>query len=473
MTDVILALSQNPIARSLAQRAKLPIQLPEKLDRQEGASPERPLEDRTVFVGGHGALAEIVGRTIARAGGNPWVETDALAAAFAGPGEAYGRHPKVVSAAPADDHVHAIVYDATFASGPSDLRKIYDTYHGWIGALTHHGRSLILARPPQTARNLGEAAARAALEGFNRSVAKEIGAHASTSNIVFVEEGAEERLSAVLRFFLSKASAFVTAQPLYVSARARWDSDDPWTQPLAGKVALVTGAARGIGEATARVLAAEGAHVICLDRPEDDATLSTVARDVGGSLLLCDVTDPEAARRIVTHVNDAHGGVDIVVHNAGVTRDRMLVRMTEQQWDQVLGINLEAIIRINSALLESGLRDGGRIISLSSIAGIAGNTGQTNYAASKAGVIGMTRYLAGQLTSRGITVNAVAPGFIETRMTAAVPLVVREVGRRLAALGQGGLPEDVARTIAFLASPGAAGVSGDVLRVCGGALLGA
>jgi 3-oxoacyl-[acyl-carrier protein] reductase len=147
--------------------------------------------------------------------------------------------------------------------------------------------------------------------------------------------------------------------------------------------------------------------------------------------------------------------------------------MTEQQWDQVLGINLEAIIRINSALLESGLRDGGRIVSLSSIAGIAGNTGQTNYAASKAGVIGMTRYLAGQLASRGITVNAVAPGFIETRMTAAVPLVVREVGRRLAALGQGGLPEDVARTIAFLASPGAAGVSGDVLRVCGGALLGA
>jgi 3-oxoacyl-[acyl-carrier protein] reductase len=140
----------------------------------------------------------------------------------------------------------------------------------------------------------------------------------------------------------------------------------------------------------------------------------------------------------------------------------------------VLQINLAALLKITDTLLAEGtLRDQGRIISLASISGIAGNTGQTNYAASKAGVIGFTRYLAQQVAKRGITVNAVAPGFIETRMTAAVPIVVREAGRRLSALGQGGLPEDVARAITFFAEPGSAGVTGQVLRVCGGALLGA
>jgi 3-oxoacyl-[acyl-carrier protein] reductase len=135
---------------------------------------------------------------------------------------------------------------------------------------------------------------------------------------------------------------------------------------------------------------------------------------------------------------------------------------------------MEALLQITDTLVSEGtLRDNGRVISLASISGIAGNTGQTNYAASKAGVIGFTRHLAKQLASRGITVNAVAPGFIETRMTAAVPIVVREAGRRLSALAQGGLPEDVARAITFFAEPGSAGTTGQVLRVCGGALLGA
>jgi 3-oxoacyl-[acyl-carrier protein] reductase len=411
---------------------------------------------------------------LARAGASALLENDALLTAFGGPGEAYGRHPRVLDHAALDgERIDAVVVDATELGGAGDLRKLYDTLHPVVPALGHHGRVVVLGRPPEAARSMEAAAACAALEGFTRSVAKEIGGKAATANLIYVDDGAEDRMSAVLRFLLSKASAFITAQPLHVSARASWDGQDPWVQPLADKVALVTGAAQGIGEATARWLAAEGAHVVCLDRPDDDAQLSIVARDVGGSMLLCDVREQDAPRMIASHLQEKHGGVDIVVHNAGVTRDRTLARMNEQQWDQVLGVNLDAILRITSTLLEGALHDGGRIVSLSSIAGIAGNNGQTNYAASKAGVIGFTRHMAGHLAGRGITVNAVAPGFIETRMTAAVPVVVREVGRRLAALGQGGLPEDVAHAIGFLAQPGTAGMTGSVMRVCGGALLGA
>jgi 3-oxoacyl-[acyl-carrier protein] reductase len=474
MTDMLLELSQNALARNLVSRAKLPIPLPEKLERPDGPSIERFLEGKSVLITGQGALAKTVARVLARAGASALLETESLLETFAGPGEAYGRHPRVVDPGALDgEHIDAVVFDATGLGNAQQLKQLWQSLHAVVPALGHHGRVVVLGRPPQRARTLEAAAAAAALEGFTRSLAKEIGGKAATANLIYVDEGAEDRLSAPLRYLLSKASAFVTAQPLRVTAEASWDAQDPWTQPLADKVALVTGAAQGIGEATARVLAAEGAHVVCLDRPDDDAALSVVARDVGGSLLLCDVRDPAAPRIVAGHLQEKHGGVDIVVHNAGVTRDRTLARMNEQQWDQVLGVNLEAILRITSALLEGALHDGGRIVSLSSIAGIAGNNGQTNYGASKAGVIGFTRYLAGQVARRGITVNAVAPGFIETRMTAAVPVVVREVGRRLAALGQGGQPEDVAHAIAFLAQPGSAGVTGNVLRVCGGALLGA
>jgi 3-oxoacyl-[acyl-carrier protein] reductase len=354
------------------------------------------------------------------------------------------------------------------------LKRLYSFFHTYLGRLARSGRVVIVGRALENAPTLAAAAAWTALEGFTRSLAKELGGRGATANLVYVADGAEERSAAVLRFLLSTASAFVTAQPFRVSARARFDGEDPWELPLANKVALVTGAARGIGEATARVLAAEGAHVVCLDRPEDDDPLSHVAREIAGSPLLCDVSDPSAASYIASELKKRHGGVDIMVHNAGVTRDRTLARMPENSWDQVLGINLEAVLRITDALLASStLRDDGRIVSLSSISGIAGNTGQTNYAASKAGIIGFTRYLSEQLSLRGITVNAVAPGFIETRMTASVPVMVREAGRRLSALGQGGLPEDVARAIAFLAEPGSAGLTGQVLRVCGGALIGA
>jgi 3-oxoacyl-[acyl-carrier protein] reductase len=329
----------------------------------------------------------------------------------------------------------------------------------------------VLGRPAEELTSAPHAAAAAALEGFARSLAKEIGRKGATAHVVYVSEGAEDRLEPVLRFLLSDRSAFVTGQPWRVTGRVAAPASVPLVRPLEGKVALVTGAARGIGEATARALAAEGAHVVCLDRPADDGPNGQVARDIHGTPLSVDISDPEAPRAIVAALGSR--GVDVVIHNAGITRDKTLARMSAEWWDQAVDVNLGAVTRITGALLEGALRDGGRIVCLSSVAGLAGNVGQTNYSASKAGLVGYVRTLAGPLAARGIAVNAVAPGFIETRLTAAMPVVTREVARRLSALGQGGEPRDVAEALTFLASPGAVGLTGQVVRVCGGMFVGA
>ncbi len=199
-----------------------------------------------------------------------------------------------------------------------------------------------------------------------------------------------------------------------------------------------------------------------------------MAARIGGSSLTVDVTADDAPATIASHLLDAHGGVDIVVHNAGVTRDKTLGRMSEDLWQTVIGVNLIAPQRINRELFaRDALRENGRIVCVSSISGIAGNAGQTNYSTSKAGVIGIVEAYASAVAERRATINAVAPGFIETRMTAAMPIAVREAGRRMNSLAQGGLPVDVAETIAWFAHPASAGVNGNVVRVCGQSLLGA
>jgi 3-oxoacyl-[acyl-carrier protein] reductase len=478
MSDFLLQLSQNPNARKLIKTIGLPIPMPEQLRRASGPWEERPLADCKVAVGAApGAeLADAVARTLAVAGAESLVAGDPeLLASFVEPGEAYGRPATPIEADGLADgsKLSALVFDASGARSPAELRALYDFFHPLVGSVARSGRIVILSRPPSASDDPATAAAREALTGFNRSLAKEIGRKGATSQVIYVAPGAEDRVDPVLRFVLSPRSAFMSGQPLYIDAVAEAPADPPTTHVLANKVVLVTGAARGIGAATARLLAAEGAHVVCLDRPADDGPTSKIAREIGGSVLLCDVTDPDAPELIARALEDEHGGVDVVVHNAGVTRDKTLARMKEPHWDQAIDINLGAVVRINERLIDGVLRGGGRIICLSSIAGIAGNMGQTNYAASKAGLIGYVRALAPKLAGRGITVNAVAPGFIETRLTDAIPVVIREVGRRLSALGQGGQPEDIGQTITFLASPGASGLTGQVLRVCGGAFVGA
>jgi 3-oxoacyl-[acyl-carrier protein] reductase len=474
MTDLLL---DNQNARKLIKTLGLPIPVPEKLARAKGPYEERPLDAKKVLVGGAGGLQNVLARVLTKAGATPWVvgKSDAVLEPYVGPGEAWARAPRRVEPgeAPEGERVDAIVFDGTGLESPDDLRKLYDFMHPWVRRLNRSGRVVVLGRPAADAKKPTLAATRAGLEGFTRSLAKEIGANGSIANSVFVQEGAEDRLGSVLRFLLSPRAAFISCQPFHVTRVAKGE-DAPETHVLGGKVALVTGAARGIGEATAELLAAEGAHVVCLDRPADDAACSKVAQRLGGTVLLVDITDEDAPVRIANDLKERFGGVDIVVHNAGVTRDKTLGRMKPDAWDMAVDINLGAVIRITDQLLDGQvLRPGGRIICLSSVSGIAGNRGQTNYSASKAGVVGFVEALAPKVAKKGITVNAIAPGFIETRLTNAMPVAIREVARRMSAVGQGGKPEDVGQAIAFLATPGAVGLTGETVRVCGGALVGA
>ncbi len=474
MTDLLL---ENENARKLIKTLGLPLPVPEKLARARGPYEERPLDDKKVLVCGVGGIQAVLARILTKAGANPLVvgASDAALEPFVGPGEAWARAPRLVppGEAPEGERVDAIVFDGTALDTPDDLRQLYEFMHPWVRRLNRSGRVVVIGRPAADAKKPTRAATRAALEGFTRSLAKEIGGNGSIANSVFVAEGAEERLGPVLRFLLSPRAAFISCQPFHVTTRAKGE-EAPESHVLGGKVALVTGAARGIGEATAELLASEGAHVVCLDRPADDAPCSRVAQRVGGSTLLVDITDADAPDRIAADLRDRFGGVDIVVHNAGVTRDKTLGRMTPEAWDTAVDINLGAVIRITDRLLQDDtLRAGGRVICLSSVSGIAGNRGQTNYSAGKAGIVGFVQALAPKVAKKGITVNAIAPGFIETRLTDAMPVAIREVARRMSAVGQGGKPEDVGQAITFLATPGAVGLTGETIRVCGGALVGA
>ncbi|MFY1674184.1 3-oxoacyl-ACP reductase [Plantactinospora sp. WMMB334] len=365
----------------------------------------------------------------------------------------------------------ALLFDATGITDSSGLRALFDFFHPLARALYPSGRVMVFGTPPESCASVREATAQRALEGLTRSIGKEF-RRGITAQLVHVAPGAERAVESTVRFLLSGRSAYVSGQVIRIGPAEVPEVD--WTRPLEGRTALVTGAARGIGATLAEVLAADGARVVALDVPDAGDALARVANAVGGTAVQLDLTAPDAPLRLADHLADRHGRVDIVVHNAGITRDKTLGRMTPDRWDSVLEVNLSSQERINDVLLDRDLIPrGGRLIGVSSIAGIAGNLGQTNYATSKAGVIGLVQSMAPVLADRGITVNAVAPGFIETRLTARIPLVIREVGRRMNSMAQGGLPVDVAQTIAWLASPGSAGITGNVVRVCGQSLLGA
>jgi 3-oxoacyl-[acyl-carrier protein] reductase len=368
-----------------------------------------------------------------------------------------------------DSPVKALVFDASGISDSTELVELQRFFHPNVKRVERCGRAIVFATPPAGLPPRAATAQRA-LEGFTRSLGKEIGRGIAVQ-LVYVATGAESEVASTLRFLLSPRSAYVSGQVIEVGAPVVKAPPIDWSQPLDGKIALVTGASRGIGEAIATTLHRDGAGLVLLDVPALGADLAKVARQLDAETIEVDITEDGAPEQIADQLA---GGVDIVVHNAGVTRDRTIAKMPEDRWSGLMEINLSSEERIDDELLERKLlRENGRIVCVSSMSGVAGNSGQTNYATSKAGVIGMVESLAPELAERKITINAVAPGFIETQMTAQMPIPIREAGRRMNSMSQGGLPVDVAETIAWFASPASAGVNGNVVRVCGQSLLGA
>jgi len=368
-----------------------------------------------------------------------------------------------------DSSVGALVFDASGISDSTELVELQRFFHPNVRRVERSGRVVVLGTPP-SGLPVRAATAQRALEGFTRSLGKEIGRGIAVQ-LVYVAEGAEDQIDSTLRFLLSPRSAYVSGQVIRIGPGVAEAPTPEWKQPLDGMRALVTGASRGIGEAIATVLHRDGAELVLLDVPALADDLNGVATRVEAETIELDITDGDAPATIAERLA---GGVDLVVHNAGVTRDRTIAKMPEERWSSLMEINLSSEERINDELLHRDLlRRNGRVVCVSSMSGIAGNSGQTNYATSKAGVIGMVEALAPELAKRGATINAVAPGFIETQMTDAMPIPIREAGRRMNSMSQGGLPVDVAETIAWFASPASTGVNGNVVRVCGQSLLGA
>lgn len=368
--------------------------------------------------------------------------------------------------------LQAIIFDGAELQSTAQLDLLWQQLHAVLPRLAKNGRLIVLARSVLHAADADAAAAAGALSGFTRSIAKELGRFGSTANLLALDQGVQMSLLPVAEFFLSKASAYVTGQVVPVHA-AKITELSPWQQPLQGKTALVTGAARGIGAAIAKTLTEQGAKVIGLDIPQSEQALVALMQQLQGEPLLLDISQENSAELVSDWLTQHGVALDILVHNAGITRDKLFHRMTETQWTQTLDINLRAVQRINAVLLErQKIQPDGRVVVLSSMNGLAGQKGQTNYASSKAALVGYCQFMATQ-DHKGITFNAIAPGFIETDMTAAMPVVPREVGRRLNSLYQAGLPEDVAQAVAFFARPDAAGLNGSVLRVCGQCVIGA
>ncbi len=452
MNDLYRGFTESALGRQVSRLLGLP--QPTRLARYTAGD---ALVDGTVAVGGAGRLAESLVGVL-----------DSLGIA-------------ATTDVSGDDTYRCLVLDASGLASSDQLGALRDFFTPLLRRLDRCPRIVVLGTPPEQVAG-AERVAQRALEGFTRSLGKEIG-RGGTVQLVYVADGAEGAIHSTLAFLLSPKSAYVSGQVIRIGAHGGQVAGEvsDWTTPLAGRVALVTGASRGIGEQIARVLHRDGASVVGVDVPQAASDLQALMTELDGTHLVLDITAKDAPQRIARHLTEQHGGVDIVVHNAGITRDRKLANMAPSaqgdRWDPVIAVNLTAPERITRHLLdEQVVRDYGAIVGVASIAGIAGNAGQTNYATSKAGVIGLVDSLADDLADsggRGITINAVAPGFITTQMTAAVPFATREVGQRLNAMAQGGLPVDVAETIAWLASPGSTAVNGNVVRVCGQMMLGA
>ena len=469
MKDGYLDFANSALGAKLINALGLPNPL--NLERYQ---PGQPVIQGAVLVGGGGApellgsLATLFKRmgaqTLAHERLPQWVAVANQAGLTTGRWGGNGQ---------AGEKIKALVFDATGLADSTQSDALYWFFHDAARSLLPCGRIIVLGRPPEACDSPRKATVQRSLEGLTRSLGKEL-KKGSNAQLVYVAEGAEDNIESTLRFLLSPRSAYVSAQVIRVGKPVgQLTAPLDWNLPLSGKKVLVTGASRGIGAAIAEVMARDGAQVICLDVPQALDGLNEVAKKLGGKSLALDIGAADAPQKLMEAAK-ADGGWDVIVHNAGITRDKTIANMKEHLWQMVVNINLSTQERINEAMVSSGaLKQGGRIVCVSSISGIAGNMGQTNYAVSKAGVIGMVQSSAPIFAEQGITINAVAPGFIETQMTAAIPFAIREAGRRMNSMSQGGQPVDVAEAIAWFASPASSGLTSNVIRVCGQSLIGA
>lgn len=467
MSDAYLRFSHSMLGARLTQWLGLPRPVP--LRRH---APGQAMVEGEILLAGGGqpqllpvladALAQMRARTLAHASVPGWTALANGASMMSGPWRV-SEH--------GGDPIAAVVFDATGVRTVADAQALHTCFHGAARAIRTCGRVVVIGRPARDCDGPEHQAMQRGLDGFVRALGKEL-KRGITAQTVLLARGAEPQLEGVLRFLLSPRSAYISGQVIAVDADATAPSGDP-ANPLADRRIMVTGAARGIGAAIAHTLARDGAQVVCVDVPAMQDELLQMAKQTGGVALPLDITQADAMNRLLEAAH-ADGGWDGVVHNAGITRDKTIARMAPQLWEQLVRVNLAAPLAITQGLLAAdALRPSARVVCLSSISGIAGNPGQTNYAFSKAGLIGMVQAMAAPLGRQGMAINAVAPGFIETPMTAAMPTLIREAGRRMNAMGQGGQAVDVAEAVAWLLSPGLRGVNGQVLRVCGLSLIGA
>lgn len=493
-------------ARGLIKTLPLPISLPVFLERAKGPRGAHELKNRTVFMTrfqrpfDREVAAEYVGQGAQVIVLDPQANhklLDGLNKPEASGGrihrapserdsiESYVRSlkellPKKDAPGPRSKIVFIHTLDLDQSKSEESVLEIledyYKTGHAAANLLVPGSRLLFLVPPSSHNQDAPQKMALAALGGFFRTLSKEFGKKGITVHVVESWPSVHPGHCARIATYLSgPRSSFLTA--LWVKANR-----NPELIPLNntgllhGKTAIITGAARGIGASIAEAFAAEGAAIGLNDLPNSEKaaakTLKSLRKQgVRTAFLPFNVATEKGAQDMAQAIREEFGSVDIIVNNAGITRDRTIKRMSQENWSLAVDVNLGAQLHVTKAL-DSLIRDGGSVINLSSVMGIAGNFGQTNYSAAKAAVIGLTEVLAERWSSREINVNALAPGFIETRMTSAMPLINREMAKQLTALLQPGLPKDVADLATFLASPLGASITGQALRVDGGMAIG-
>ncbi len=449
MSDRLLKLANSPITGKIIKSSGLPS--PVYLKREKGNYGIEPLKDRKIIVSQaeSGFLSNSINDSLKNLGAN-YIDN------------IVPQH---------DKKYEVVIFDATGCHKVDHLKQVYEFFHKITKNLTDNSRVVIFAGAEY--KDAESAATAKGIEGFTRAYAKELGRKGSTANLVYVHSDATDRILSAIRFFGTGRTAYVSGQCITISKKLELQSSHS-SDLLLGKVALVTGAARGLGAATAKRLANEGAKVICLDVSFAQDALNETVKAIEGVAYTADISSENTPKELCDFIEKNFGKIDIIIHNAGITRDKTLGNMTPQQWDQVIGVNLKSIINLDKEMLERNLiNSGGRIICLSSVSGIAGNAGQCNYSTSKAALINYVAEMSNTLAKKGITINAVAPGFIETEMTKKIPAIIREFGRRLNSLSQGGQPEDVAELVTFLSLPDSCGITGQTIRVCGQSLIGA